>query len=862
MSRNTLLGFVGGVVFVVSLIVGAFAADAFRDNGGGAFEIPSVGGEAIPLMPVEDVTGFDPELVFAAGTGFSPVEVGGEFLLLDEAPPAGDGERAFAGDGSGESGPAGGGDDADAPLADGEPPAGSDRGYPWEVEDLDFSIIDLLFDDPSFPFLRFLDYCADHPEDPACPTGTGGTVLAPFDDPLTVGEFRLSPTLYNRRDDWWTCEPPSGLRSIEYFVLLQANHPARIEIDYYPSDDPAAVQSTVVDLTGPGNRFFTDFVAAVRETGSPPARGVHHCFVLEAESREMTYTVEARATSFTGETESRTFSFRSQERRSRPPVQLAPLSDYTATLVVPIKSESRQRSVVRLITRDEGLSCSDIEDPSVVDRERRDVVPGDPGPPYSGFHSTERIGDGIINAPDWRYDPAYDTYAFWTLGLEEGNSYQACIWWVESTDRSYDPIHTGIVERVTRYITTPDRLRAQISVAVIQAPSDRDVTGGSFSITARSHCPRLELPTGDVDRGTGVAYSGGLPLCDYSGYWQPTHTELTATLADGTIKDFAVATPNTGEPRIERVLLDLSVVRGSGLCGGSFGDCDPPTSTEPGPMVYLDVEFTEGDRSRGLDWIWGEPFAFESPPREVPEVPEQVRMDRFSSMVVGERRDALRVTANFDRPVMLRASVEGDLTEQCFTREVPTFSSDELQASYSFLMEGLCAHTDYQLRLDVTDEAGSTVVFANRPGGPGEYGWAGIGTTLGYDVSYQVDYRHNFLDTYHVSVYRVAVGGRSTNLRDDDRCLDSGTTPVRSHTWGETVSVVIDVQIATGVEEEERCLPTRFGSWYEGSVTTSFTIEEFSAGEIFIPVSLEEFLGSGSSFGGTITIVIRGRVVP
>jgi len=869
MNRNTLLGFLGGVVFVVSLIGGAFAADAFRDHGGGEPEIPSARSESIPLLTGEDITGFDPESVFVADTEFAPIEVAGEFVLLDEPPSAGAGGGDFSDAGSGDGGPAGDGESGEVPAvpAEGEPRPGGDRGYPWEVEDLlGFSIIDLLFDDLGFPFLRFLDFCADHPDTEGCPPGTGGTVLAPFDDPLAVGEFRLRSPLYSTHMGWWTCEAPSGLRPNEYFVLLSANHPARIEIDYYPSDNPAAVESVVVDLTNPSDRFFTDFVAEVRETGSPPASGVHHCFILEAAQRAQAYTVEARATSFIGETDSRTLSFRSQERRDRPPVLLPPLSDYEATLVVPIKSEARQRSVVRLITSDEGLSCSDIEDSSVIDRERRDVVPGDPGPPYSGFHSTERIGDEILDASYWRYDPAYDTYAYWTLGLEEGNSYVACIWWVESTDRSYEPAHTGIVERVTRYITTPDRLRAQIRVAAIQAPSDRDVAGGSFSITGRNHCPTLELPTGDVDRGTGVGYIGGLPLCDYFGFRQPALTEITATLADGTTKEFLVATPNTGEPRIERVRLDLSRVAGSGLCGSGFGDCDPPTTTVPGPIVYLDVEFTEGDSSRYSDWVFGEPFRFDPPSREASEVPEQVRMDRFSSLVVPESRDSLQVTANFDRPVMLEASLQGDPDGQCLTGEIPTFSSDGLAASYSFVMDGLCTHTGYGVRLEVTDAAGTTIVFTPSPslsGVPSEFGWhGGSSVTLGYDVSYYVNYRSTALDTYHVSAYQVRVGGRSANLVDDDRCLDSGTTPFRSQTWGETVLVDIDVRIADGVKEEGRCSPTRFGFWWEGSVTTSFTIEDFSAGPIFITVPLE---ASGSGYPGiygAIVIVIGGTVGP
>ena len=866
MNRNTLLGFVGGVLFVVSLIVGAFVADAFRDHGGGEVGIPSAGSEPIPLMPGEDITGFDPESVFVADTEFVPIEVAGELVVLDEAPPTGAGGDGFFGD----DGPAGDAGSGDVPVdpAEGETPPGGDRGLSWEVDDFPFSITELLFDDPGFPFLRFLDFCADNPDAEGCPPGTGGTVLVPVDDTLAVGEFSLRNQLYPARLGWWTCDAPSGLRPNEYFVLLSANHPARIEIDYHPSDNPAAVQSTVVDLTNASSRSFGDFLAHVMEHGSTPPTGVHHCFVLEAERRAVTYVVEASATSFTGETDSQTLSFRSQEQRNRPPVQLAPLSDYTATLVIPVKSEPRQRSVVRLITSDEGISCADIEDEAVFGRERREVLPHEPGTPWraNAYHSRERIGDDIINASDWRYDPAYDTYEYWSLDLEEGNYYRACVWWVESADRSYDPAHTGIADRETRYITTPNRLRAEIRVAAIQSPS-ADVPGDSFSLSSFPSCPgTLNLPPGRIERGTGVGFAGGLMLCDYLGFRQPALTELTATLADGTTKEFVVATPNTGEPRIERVRLDLSQERVSGLCGGSFGSCDPPTSVIPGPIVFLDVEFTEGDRSRGVDWIRGEPFAFDPPPRETPDVPEQPQMDRFSSLVVGERRDALRVTANFDRPVRLEASLEGDLADQCFTGDVPTFSSDELRASYSFVLDGLCTLTYYAVRLEVADAAGSTVVFTNSPGAfggvPGEFGWPGSAATLGYDVSYQVNYRSGLVGGWTTYGFSVTVAGRSTTV-GDDRCLITRTTPFQSRTWGEVIEVQISVRVASGNRVDGNCEASRGGSSYHASIASVFTIEEFRAGPIEIPVALEPTADYLPGIGGIpIVVVIQGRVIP
>ncbi len=859
MNRNLILGFLGGVVFVLSVIAGALAADAFRDNGGGEPQIPTASGDRVPLLPAEDVTGFDGEPVSAAEAGYTPTEVAGEFSLLDEAPSAaesvagGSAADPSGGDTGGGGSPDGEDGFAATPGA-GEPAPGEDRGTPWEVEDLGFSIVDLLFGDSGFPLLRFLDFCADNPDHPGCPPGTGGTVLAPFGDHLAVGEFRLGDTEYEPRSAWWTCAPPARLRSNEYFILVRASHPARIEIDYYPSDDRAATQSTVVDLTDPAGPVFTDFVAQVAETGHGPGTGVHHCFVLEAERRALAYTIEARATSFTGETAAETYTFWTREQRSRPPVQLAPLSDYEATLVVPVKSEPRQNSIIRLIPSGEGLECSDIEDSAlgVPGSTRRPVVPREPGAPWSGWHSGEPIGDDIINAPAWRYDPAYDTYQYWALSLKEGEGYQACVWWVQSPTRSFDPVTAGIVERETRYISTPERLRTRIMVRGVEAPSSREVRAGAFTIFGRSHCPETELPLRSIEPGTRVGYNA--PICNYFGYRQPEVTELTARFADGTTQDFVVATPNIGEPRTERVRLHLSQTRASGLCGGSFGDCDPPTSTVPVAVVSLDVVFEEGGRLRSPGWRFGEPFRFDAPVREPEELPERIRIDTFSSTIEANGRNAIAITANFDRPVTLRASVDGDIAEQCFTGEAPTVTKPDPLASQSLVMGGLCANTWYAFQLDATDEAGTTTTFAFHAE-PGEINWPGIARTDGYEVSYQITYGDNFGFEARGRPFNVTVGDRETSLVSPSQCLDGEVPPFQVQTWGDTIEVEIFISVAQARRRDGFCTVRSGQPRWQGSVATSFTIEEFRMGPIEILVPLEPIDG-----GATSVFLVRVRV--
>lgn len=138
-------------------------------------------------------------------------------------------------------------------------------------------------------------------------------------------------------------------------------------------------------------------------------------------------------------------------------------------------------------------------------------------------------------------------------------------------------------------------------------------------------------------------------------------------------------------------------------------------------------------------------------------------------------------------------------------------------------------------------------------------GWA---RTLGYDVSYQVNYRAFLVDPFAVHAFRVSVDGRSTSVGGDDRCLISTTSPFQSRTWGEVISVQIDVLIAWGDRVEGVCRSSRGAVYFEASVTTSFTIEEFMAGPIEIGITPEAIDSSASLPSTPIVVIIQGSVVP
>lgn len=839
MSRTTSLA-LAAAAFIAALIGGALVADALRSDTP-APALPEAVGEVVPVLAGEVIDPGSDEVLVVPEAGLAETVVIGEYAAVETS--GGGGGPAAPASPEGAA-PSGAGDDG--------------RGYPWEVADLvGLSPVELLFGSGDSERFRFLDFCADAGDDPSCPSGVGGTVLVPFGgEEGAIGEFDVRNSLYTARADWWDCSPPSGLRATDYFLLISATHPARMEIEYYPVDDPEAIETVVLDYTAETHRVFTDFLATVAETGGPPVSGVHYCFVLGAERRQRTYVIDARATSFTGETDELLgATFTTDELRRRPPITVAPLSDYEATIAVPVTSDPYQHSIVRLIPEGEERTCTSIED-DVLSGDRPYVLGDGITLPGGRTWGREGMGDGIVDADDWRYDPAYDTYEFWRVYLEEGSHYQLCVWWVGSGGRSFDPEFTRVEDREFRAISTPDRLRASLRILGVAAPTRSGVTANSYWLYG--HGCSVTLPTSDLSADTGLSFSGGLPFCDFRGTVQEANTEFLIRFPDDSERAFLIPTPNTGEPRTEVVRLDLSTERGSGLCGSSFGPCDPPTTVYPGPVIAIEVSLTEGATNGRDDWVVSSPLAFEAPERGPMALPSEIQIDWYSSGVVADGRTAVRVTTTFDRPVTLHAVLDGDPAFRCLTGEEPAYDSTTMSATHTFSLGGLCTLSPYSVRLEATDAAGTTTVFTSAVE-PGTWIWDGFAYTDGWQVDYNVAVLTALAGDNEASRFTVEVAGVRSDLVNPTRCLTATTTPFRDGVWGDTVFVEIYVRVNWADFEDGRCVNPRRGYEWRGSVTATFTIDEFRSGRILVDVPLES--DDTSDLGdGALTVVIQGTV--
>jgi hypothetical protein len=258
------------------------------------------------------------------------------------------------------------------------------------------------------------------------------------------------------------------------------------------------------------------------------------------------------------------------------------------------------------------------------------------------------------------------------------------------------------------------------------------------------------------------------------------------------------------------------------------------------------------------------PQTFEPPPREPVELPLYPQLDLFGSGLTAESRDRIRVDTEFDRPVRLTAVIRGAEDDPCLAGSTREVVIEEFRTIHTFWFDGLCTLREYAVDLTVTDEAGTTVVYGTNPTseGPVWLPWYGWTNTLGWPVRFIVGLQNSLtfdFYTYRSDVRLVGSSIGRLDLRPENRCLVTVQSREQVAEWRDTVILQIDIGFYDGVRTDGVCRQTRSGREWSGSVTAEFTIDEFRAGRIVVPVTVIDPDGHPVA---AVSISISGRVGP
>jgi hypothetical protein len=588
-------------------------------------------------------------------------------------------------------------------------------------------------------WLPFRDPCADVPEadaeaaEDACPRGIGGTILL-IDEgigppaPLAItGQFYVGHGVPNRCSNHGT-----GTDGV-FRPLLSSNNPADFTIRYWPSTRRSDVQE-ITYRTSDAERNLWDLRRIAGEpTWSGPHNGVHNCpgfplpDLFPANGR---FTFEITGVDDFGSTDSKLVYHgvdRHEGALGRPPVSFTPHPDgrrSVGVLAVPYDPKTELvyvNAIPRAGPRRSDQTCTDIEG-NVLDRRQ----------PLAAALSDYRIAPMVEPPGAPAYDPRFTHAVVNGVTVGEGSQVQLCVWIATPPRRSFD--RPTVVQRDAIAVQGPRQLRVRVSVEGGHA--QEALTANSVLVQAVNWDPWAAgaVPSRNVSAGRSFTLDEPILLFDSApgllgrpigGSQVPVATVIEVRGPTGATQLLTVPTPNRcldfgftsscPAESIERydVPIPGPEVR-TGLCGSSFGPCDPPTRQTFVGNLRLIVERYAGPAGAptgGSDdgWQVHQTGAFPPSPtgRARPAVPQ---IDDNASSVYGHQtrggaRPGIHMDFTFDRPVRLVATPQKDFLEPC--AEPAPYRSTYFSQTHSHRWAELCWGGWWSIALLAVDEDGN-----------------------------------------------------------------------------------------------------------------------------------------------------------
>ena len=635
-------------------------------------------------------------------------------------------------------------------TASGEPPVldegsdgaiiGSDPGSIADLIDAEtLAAIETLAaaDDPAaLPGIVTLfdggDPCAlaDAPSE-SCPEGLRSRILSLTGLPPLFMFATTSPTIGDPADpDLLTCEP-FELAEGEVRFAIGTNMPADVTVTYWPLGNRADAR----ELFLPTPESQVALFEANPPRAGEPFTVLKHCLVLFGLQPDTRYQVSVVAETSAGERATRTHYVSLNVNLGRPPARIVPFGDNV------VLASATHRYGETLLMRGGLLGDDDVANCANIDRLAALQFLAEPTTRRTSTEWLER--NGYLNE--------FTELTSAAFFVPEGRNALICL-------SSYDDSRPSWNWEVADYISS----------AVVQAP---DVTiptvtwiGASLRESAGIQQVNVALtPRGAPECGYraltvpiapdrfSLEPSGGIVLCEnlaLDGYnFVNTGNFIvraSARLAGG-FKDASAGLPLGRDrcvglcetlPPTSYYSIALPLVEvASGLCGSSFGVCEPPTSAVSGGTIQLRVDWEHGARNGAEEWSMspiieaaGVPWLVEEPQFDTTARP------RYVSDSSGAR---LEFDLRSDRPVNYRATLLGD----CMLPETVTVVEGRWQnlLDSRVAFANPCRGATYNILVELVDDEGRSVAYG--PHTSGTIWWSAIdipGTVANVNVSYRL----------------------------------------------------------------------------------------------------------------------------
>jgi hypothetical protein len=498
--------------------------------------------------------------------------------------------------------------------------------------------------------------------------------------------------------------PAVELTDGEISFGVGTNTPGTVTVRYWPITDPSDIGERVL-LTAPADRAAWDAGFAVEPTDYLASwYRPQHCTVLDGLVDFTQYRAEVVVLDQFGREFTKGIDFYLTPPRV-PPVRVLPVGDRDLFVSAPHTSE-------------EVVDIAAYVIPSGVPASRRNCA----GMAAGGVGQAD--GAAVSRPTDPAYNerngflPQYDRRTTANLRLVRyGVDAIVCIRWFDVDRPSFDTDRP--FREYEQFVSNPDPLQPVISVDrldLVRAVRDnglfitgRDLSGGS--------CGSWRGPAADDAFSVGTALApGDRPaeiVCEPGTSANVVVITSQVTSVDGApTAPFAISVPASGcagafcespEPLFYRVPL-ADVRAASGLCGSSFGSCEPPTRLTSVGTATFRLDWVRGNGSGATEWTL-EAARDGRPDTPRPDAPQ---LDTSQSVRVTEGRVRFTSDLSFDlivdRPVDYRVRIIGDCKPVGLAPEL----TGRVDSRTTVVFENACIGARYQFEVQLVGDDGTT----------------------------------------------------------------------------------------------------------------------------------------------------------
>ncbi len=582
---------------------------------------------------------------------------------------------------------------------------------------------------------RATDTCADGGD--GCPPGVSGTILAVRDLPPFGGQAVFNPPVPG--DGATTASPVCPARESRegtaYFGV-STNRPALITMQYrtleWRTDRGGIPWTTYASATSASGdaawrTWFADDSTSLRD----PEAWIQTCLTLEDLPPRDDYQARFVYTDKEDPSVSaRGFSLIPFVVPGRdglvPGAQRRPTSTLPRGIdqlfVGATRTPDQRLAVAARLGNDAGVCAIAGDEGAIYD--------GD-GTIRSVTTSENEIDRAVLDDPAYPYLAEHTISVVERLDLEEGTDYVVCLYWLDDGP-AFDA--EVVTETETIVVSPPSAYRPRVfvqrltnlfgdvdSVTISSPPCPGDAATYDLTATTatardrmgilQTLAPPLELCT--VERGLNEIMRRGVRL------------DMTVTQTDGTVTSSGVYLRTDVTCRTVPCLIRLNeiamvslpeVTVGESDCGTGFGTGCLSGRRSAGDAV-IEIRYLPSTGSGLADWFVGTPSAFDDAAPPLPDDP-RISVDTAYEMIDGRPQNGARATLTFvaDRPVTLDVSVADVLSpgEICSIGPIDGYSSAVLSLTHTVVLDPLCLSQGYRLTVTARDESGNLATVVGQ----------------------------------------------------------------------------------------------------------------------------------------------------